>query len=212
MSVSGINQYTTTAADLLSQKKTDTKETGKTEKNSGKTTEQASKDTAAVYEASKDTDKTSKKDTIYTKEDRAAIVKSLKQDAERRQQSMLDLVHRTLGKQAYNKALSENNLSSLFSGNNLAKYSSKDIAKAKEDVSEDGYWGVKQTSDRLVSFAYALAGGDSSKADMLMGAIEKGYKQATKAWGKDLPSICSNTLDAVKEKMQSWKDGTYTPQ
>ena len=29
----------------------------------------------------------------------------------------------------------------------------KTIAKAKEDISEDGYYGVKQTPDRILSFA-----------------------------------------------------------
>ena len=39
--------------------------------------------------------------------------------------------------------------------------------KAQEEISEDGYWGVKQTSDRILDFAKALSGNDSSKADLL---------------------------------------------
>ena len=33
-------------------------------------------------------------------------------------------------------------------------------AQAQKDIAEDGYWGVEQTSERLLSFAKALAGGD----------------------------------------------------
>ena len=32
--------------------------------------------------------------------------------------------------------------------------------QAQKDIAEDGYWGVEQTSERLVSFAKALSGGD----------------------------------------------------
>ena len=42
------------------------------------------------------------------------------------------------------------------------------------DIAEDGYWGVNKTSDRLVSMAIALAGGDTDKADELKNAITKG--------------------------------------
>lgn len=37
------------------------------------------------------------------------------------------------------------------------------IKAAQESISEDGYWGVNKTSDRLVSMAIALSGGDTSK-------------------------------------------------
>ena len=70
------------------------------------------------------------------------------------------------------------------------------IAQAKEDVSEDGYWGVKQTSQRLFDFASALAGDDVEKMKEMQKAMEKGFKQATKAWGEELPSICKDTIDA----------------
>lgn len=33
-------------------------------------------------------------------------------------------------------------------------------AQAQKDISEDGYYGVKQTSERLFDFASALAGDD----------------------------------------------------
>ena len=80
--------------------------------------------------------------------------------------------------------------------------------KAQEMISEDGYWGVEQTSQRIVDFAKALSGGDTSKADMLLDAFKKGYEEATKAWGKELPEISKKTYEAVEEKFKAWKNGT----
>lgn len=72
--------------------------------------------------------------------------------------------------------------------------------KAQEAISEDGYWGVKQTSDRIVSFATALAGNDSKQLEKMRDAFLKGYEKAEKTWGGKLPEISKKTYDAVLEK------------
>ena len=72
-------------------------------------------------------------------------------------------------------------------------------AQAQKDISEDGYWGVKQTSQRLFDFACALAGDDVDKMKEMQAAVEKGFKQATGAWGRELPSICKDTFDATNK-------------
>ena len=82
------------------------------------------------------------------------------------------------------------------------------IEQAQKDIADDGYWGVEQTSDRLVSMAQALSGGDTSKADTLIAAIKKGFDEATEAWGDKLPDICQKTIDAAVKKMEAWRDGT----
>ena len=69
-------------------------------------------------------------------------------------------------------------------------------------------WGVEQTSDRIVDFAKALSGGDPAKADTMLEAFKKGFKAATKSWGKELPDISQRTYDAVLKKMDAWKNGT----
>ncbi len=79
------------------------------------------------------------------------------------------------------------------------------IQQAQADIAEDGYWGVNQTSDRLVSFAKALTGGNPDKIDDMIAAVQEGFKQATKAWGSDLPDISQKTLDATMEKLKQWK-------
>ena len=157
----------------------------------------ASETKAAVYEAgtqNKDTKKIYKRDT--------ETINRLLQEAEQRKQQLKDLVERTLGKQS--EIFTFANFNKFATGE--IKLSDEEIAQAKEDISEDGYWGVKQTSERLYSFAYALAGGDPSKADDMMAAIEKGYEQATKAWGKELPEISKQTLEATREKIDAWKN------
>ena len=85
----------------------------------------------------------------------------------------------------------------LSSGNFTVDAATK--AQAQEDISDDGYWGVKQTSQRLFDFASALAGDDEDKMREMQKAMEKGFKQATAAWGKDLPDISNKTLDAANK-------------
>lgn len=191
MSVNGITNNTTTAYTAPAAS-TATK---------AETTVSVKEDPAAVYEKS-DNKANSKK--VY-KQDTGTINKLLA-DMENRKKQLENLVAKTLRKQGetYNTSM---NIYDLLKSGNL-KFSPEDIAQAKEDVSEDGYWGVEQTSERIYSFAFALTGGDPSKADEMMAAVEKGFKQATKAWGSDLPDISKQTLEAVREKINNWKNGT----
>jgi len=139
---------------------------------------------------------------IYKRD--TATVERLKQDAALRKQQLIELVQKTLNKQGS----TFQTLSDMFNAIKDGKLNvdPKEIEQAKKDVAEDGYWGVKQTSDRLVEMAKALSGGDASKADEMIAAIEKGYKQATAAWGDELPDICKDTLAAAKEKLTQWKE------
>jgi hypothetical protein len=77
-------------------------------------------------------------------------------------------------------------------------------AAAQQAVSDDGYWGVKQTAARAVDFAISLSGGDTAKLKTLKGAIEEGYSQAEKAWGGSLPDICMQTKDAIMKGLDEW--------
>ena len=80
----------------------------------------------------------------------------------------------------------------------------KEHCEDKEDISEDGYWGVKQTSQRLFDFASALAGDDVEQMKKMQAAMQKGFKEATGAWGKELPEICQKTLDAANKKFEEY--------
>ena len=77
-------------------------------------------------------------------------------------------------------------------------------AQAQADIAEDGYWGVEQTSDRILDFAKALAGTDSDMAEKMLEAIKEGFKQAGAAWGEDLPELCQDTMKASLQKVEDW--------
>ena len=114
---------------------------------------------AAVYEKSSESEKKATYSiNKMSAEDRAALVEKLKQENLNQQNQLVSIVSQMLSKQG--KA---SNLSQMFSPENLKNVSAEDIAQAKKDISEDGYWGVKQTSQRLFDFASALAGDDVDK-------------------------------------------------
>lgn len=46
------------------------------------------------------------------------------------------------------------------------------------------------------------------KAQTLLDAFDKGFKEATKTWGKELPDVSQQTYTAVHGKFQNWMDGT----
>lgn len=172
--------------------------------NTSNTTKAA--DTAAVYEKTT----TEKKDSANKIYNRDAVVAQLKADQENRAASMQNLVEKLLEKQKGTFDLANStNLAATF--RQAVQFASpEDIAKAQADIAEDGYWGVNKTSDRLVSMAIALAGGDTDKADELKNAITKGFKKATAAWGEKLPQLCQDTYDAAMKKMEDWKNGVTT--
>ena len=159
--------------------------------------ETAIDDTAVVYKKSNL--------SSSTKVDQATIDR-MKADSDQKNAQLASLVSSMLSKQG----ITFNNASQMYailrSGNFTVDPAVQ--AQAEKDISEDGYWGVAQTSERLVSFAKALSGGDTSKADELIDAIKKGFDEATNSWGDTLPDICQETLDATIEKMEAWKNGT----
>lgn len=134
------------------------------------------------------------------------IIAQLKADAEQRSEQLRSLVESMILKQ--NKTFQVGTLTDEKMFEMLRKgqleVSPEVRAQAQKDIAEDGYWGVEQTSERLFSFAKAISGGDVSKAETLIKAMEKGFKQATKSWGDDLPDICQKTLDSATEKIRNW--------
>jgi hypothetical protein len=163
-------------------------------------------DEAAVYEKSSDENAITDN---YKNTDRTALIQQLKADQEKMINNLLDIVMKSINGQGSTFAIASQDDMWKFLAEGKFTADPETIKKAQEDIAEDGYWGVNQTSDRIVDFAIALSGGDTSKADMLLGAFKKGYEQATGTWGKDLPEISSKTYDAVLDKFEQWKNGTY---
>ncbi len=83
--------------------------------------------------------------------------------------------------------------------------------EAQELISEDGYFGVKKTSDRIAEFAISAAGNDVSRLDTIKSAVMEGFKSAEEAFGGTLADISYDTLDAVMEKLDRWAAGEYQP-
>lgn len=75
---------------------------------------------------------------------------------------------------------------------------------AQQDISENGFWGVKQASERAIAFAKALSGGDPSKIRLLKASVEEGYAAAEKAWGDEVPEICKQTKEATLKGLDVW--------
>lgn len=130
--------------------------------------------------------------------DRAALVSQLKADVQSRTDQLTSIVTKMLEKQGVAIGTADDMWKILAGGNFTVDAATK--AQAQADIAEDGYWGVKQTSQRIFDFAMALSGGDQKTMEKMRSAFEKGFKQATSAWGKELPSISKDTYDAV-EKM-----------
>lgn len=190
MSVNGVTGATNTydAAYLASQT------TAKaTEENTSAAKAAEEKDNkGVVYEASKDAG------TKKTYTQNTNLVNKMKADAEAHAQQLQSIVEQLMSKQGqtYNTA---NGIWSILSGGNFT-VDAATKAQAEKDIAEDGYWGVQQTSDRIIDFATALTGGDPDKIEEMREAFKKGYKQAEKTWGGELPDISQRTYDAVMEK------------
>lgn len=190
MSVNGVTGATNTydAAYLASQT------TAKaTEENTSAAKAAEEKDNkGVVYEASKDAG------TKKTYTQNTNLVNKMKADAEAHAQQLQNIVEQLMSKQGqtYNTA---NGIWSILSGGNFT-VDAATKAQAEKDIAEDGYWGVQQTSDRIIDFATALTGGDPDKIEEMREAFKKGYKQAEKTWGGELPDISQRTYDAVMEK------------
>ena len=70
-------------------------------------------------------------------------------------------------------------------------------AQAQADIAEDGYFGVAQTSERILSFARAFAGEDVARMEIMRDAFLAGFEAAERAWGGELPEISQQTREAV---------------
>lgn len=150
--------------------------------------------TAVVYEkASSSTSKTYTPDT--------ELINKLKKDADDRTSQLRSLVEKLITKQGqtYRDSFMWN---VIREGDYTVDEAT--VKQAKEDISEEGYWGVKQTSDRIISFAKALTGGDPSKIETMKDAVENGFKAAKKLWGDELPDISQQTYDAVIKGFDEW--------
>lgn len=72
-------------------------------------------------------------------------------------------------------------------------------AEATELVSEDGFFGVSQTSERIANFVISGAGGDEELLREGRKGILQGFQDAEKQWGGKLPDIAYETINKAVE-------------
>ena len=120
-------------------------------------------ESGVVYDKS-DSSKDNKKATYsinkMSAEDRAALVQQMKADTQSRQQQLISIVQKMMTGQAATASVANGTNSDdiwkfLAKGDFTVDAATK--AQAQKDISEDGYYGIKQTSERLFDFASALA-------------------------------------------------------
>lgn len=208
MDMNAINNVTSsmTSASSTSSKaaksSTAAEQTPAKESSAANTSGSTSKD-GVVYERGSST-----VNTEYVKKN-AALIKQLKADSDARVTQLKNIVTTMMQKQGVAIGQSDDSIWKFLAGGDFT-VDADTKAKAQADIAEDGYWGVEQTSDRIVDFAIALSGNDKEKADLMINAFKKGFSQATKSWGKTLPDISQRTYDAVMKKFDNWKNEDTT--
>ena len=192
--ISSVTQYFSNQENMdISVKKAEEQNVERVQNNEGVTYERGTAEENGLYSKMK-----------MNKADRTAIAEQMKADMEENKRQLMELVQKTLSGQvgAYGKANDDNFWKTLAGGKYTVDAATK--AQAQMDVGEDGYWGVKQTAQRLFDFAGALAGDDVDKMKDMQKAMEKGFKLATKAWGRELPKISQDTLDAANKLFENY--------
>ena len=78
--------------------------------------------------------------------------------------------------------------------------------EAQEMIDEGGYFSVEETAARILDFAVALTGGDPARIELMQNAVERGFLQAERMFGRELPEISHQTLEAVRNGFSEWAE------
>ncbi len=177
--------------------------------------ETATSGTNAAQDAYIPSDPTVKKagyDNPAKKADAATLAR-LKQQSEQVYYAMKETVRMMLKSQGLNfleatdKETGET--PDVESGEKSAATTQADAAAA---IGAGGALSPEKLSDTIVEFAKSISGGDKNKLGVLRDAIQQGFDEATKAWGKELPDITKKTFDLIQKKLDAWENGTETTQ
>ena len=124
-------------------------------------------------------------------------IQRLKEESEKSYQQLRELVRRLLEKQGLT-------FDDLFKSDEDIPIDSETRLEAQAAIGEGGFLSPENVSDRIVSFAKAISGGDKAKIETLKAAIDKGFKEAAKALGGELPEISQKTYNLIMEKLDYW--------
>ncbi|TJZ73135.1 hypothetical protein [Chitiniphilus eburneus] len=121
----------------------------------------------------------------------------LVEDSERKAGQLTELLRGVLGKQGW--------AASTAASGNWVQIDDKTRADAQAAISDDGEWGVKKVSERILAFAEFAIGGDPEKLEKIRAAVQKGFDDAREILGGTLPDVSNKTYDAIMAKFDSWK-------
>ena len=100
------------------------------------------------------------------------------------------------------------NLSEILSGLDLANigYNGKSLNELSSDeaddlISENGFFGIVNTADRIASFVLNGAGDDVERLKAGREGAAKGFEDAKKIWGGELPEISQKTIEKTLETL-----------
>ena len=126
--------------------------------------------------------------------------------------------------QANSSATAQSALDAIFSGSNfkvpgdLSKilggldyaamgYEGKAIGELNKDeaselIGENGFFGINNTADRIANFIVNAAGGDHAKLQAGREGMLRGFNEARKIWGGELPEISEKTITRATEAIE----------
>lgn len=100
------------------------------------------------------------------------------------------------------------NLSDILAGLDLAGigYNGKALGELSSDeaselVSENGFFGIANTAERIAGFVLNGAGDDVEKLKAGREGVAKGFEDAKKIWGGELPEISQKTIEKTLETL-----------
>ncbi len=70
-----------------------------------------------------------------------------------------------------------------------------------ELLGENGFFGVNNTADRIADFVIQGAGDDLEKLQKGFEGMKRGFEEAEKMWGGELPQISQDTMNQAMEKV-----------
>ena len=86
-----------------------------------------------------------------------------------------------------------------------------DRAQAQELIGEDGFFGVKQTTARIMDFAKALVGADAGedKINLMRDAVQKGFDEVARLFGgfDKFPDVTKKTYESIMKAFDEWLSG-----
>lgn len=85
-----------------------------------------------------------------------------------------------------------------YSGKNPLNMNANELQQL---VSEDGFFGVENTANRIADFVIKGGGDDVEKLQKGLEGMKKGFEQAQNLWGGKLPQISQDTIDAALKKV-----------